>query len=153
MAGFRAFRRRRVFAPRSLYRGKRRMHPVIQRQFRRSYSRYRHRGSNSKWRRRTSRSYNRFGSRRRVKPMKSISCTLQHPETGQYQWERFTTKGIPDQCRRLAAFVCHYQLNIIPRGDPLGTDKLCTFKRTTDMVRVRGIGYQMSFVLQPKSGF
>jgi len=35
----------------------------------------------------------------------------------------------------------------------LGLDKLCTFKRTTDMVRVRGIGYQMSFVLQPKSGF
>ena len=85
--------------------------------------------------------------------MKSICRTLQDPATGQYQWERFTTKGIPDECRRLSAFVCHYQLNILPRGEPLGLDKLCTFKRTTDMVRVRGIGYQMSFVLQPKSGF
>jgi len=85
--------------------------------------------------------------------MKSICRTIQDPMSGQYQWERFTTKGIPDQCRHLSAFVCHYQLNIIPRGDPLGTDKLCMFKHTTDMVRVRGIGYQMSFVLQPKSGF
>ena len=53
----------------------------------------------------------------------------------------------------MLAFVCHYQLNIIPRGDPLGRDTLCTFKHTTDMVHVRGIRYQMSFVLQLKSGF
>ena len=44
-------------------------------------------------------------------------------------------------------------LNILPRGSPCGRDMLVPFVRTTDMVRVRGIGYSLNFVLQPKSGF
>ena len=44
-------------------------------------------------------------------------------------------------------------LNIIPHGVPMSRDSLMPFVRTTDMVRVRGIGYSLNFVLRPKSGF
>jgi len=53
----------------------------------------------------------------------------------------------------MASFESHYMLNILPCGVPMSRDSLMPFIRTTDMVRVRGIGYSLNFVLRPKSGF
>lgn len=78
---------------------------------------------------------------------------MQHPTTRQYQWKRFTVKGIPEKCQKSTCFISHYMLNIIPRGSPCGRDMLVPFVHTTDMVHIQGIGYSLNFVLQPKSGF
>ena len=85
--------------------------------------------------------------------MKMISRTMQDKETGIHQWERFTVQGIPEECRPMSSFVSYYMLNILPRGTPMSRDALMPYIRTTDMVRVRGIGYSLNFVLMPKSGF
>jgi len=53
----------------------------------------------------------------------------------------------------MASFESHYMLNILPCGVLMSRDSLMPFIRTTDMVRVRGIGYSLNFVLRPKSGF
>ena len=153
MAGLRPYRRHRAFVPRSLSRRKWGLHLTFQRRVCRSYSRYKRRRTYSKWRRHTSRSYNKSGFRRRVKPMKMISRTMQDKDIGVHQWERFMVQGIPEECRPMSSFVSYYMLNILPRGAPMSRDALMPFIRTTDMVRVRGIGYSLNFVLMPKSGF
>ena len=66
--------------------------------------------------------------------MRMICCTVQNKDTGQIIWERFTTKGIPEQVHQLTSFGCHYMLNMLPRGIPMTQDVLTTYKRMTDMV-------------------
>ena len=85
--------------------------------------------------------------------MRMMCRTVQNKDTGQIVWERFTTKGIPEQVHQLTSFGCHYMLNMLPRGIPMTQDVLTTYKRMTDMVRVRGIAIHLDFILQPKSGY
>ena len=85
--------------------------------------------------------------------MRMICHMVQNKDMGQIVWERFTTKGIPEEVHKLTSFGCHYMLNMLPRGIPMTQDVLIMYKRMTDMVRVCGIAIHLDFILQPKSGY
>ena len=68
--------------------------------------------------------------------MRMICHTVYNKDTGQIVWERFTTKGIPEEVHKLTSFGCHYMLNMLPQGIPMTQDVLTTYKQMMDIVTV-----------------
>jgi len=81
-----------------------------------------------------------------------ISRSLGRDEGGECD-EIISTKGFNNDQVGVMSFTCHYLINQIQKSFPTIPDRRLYYKRSSDMIRLRGVQVKARIVLGPRSGF
>jgi len=85
--------------------------------------------------------------------LNEVARTTQNKDNALFQFERFTTKGLPKPTHKYVAYTCRYLINKIERSKVRTAQELLPGTRNSDMIRCTGISINLEVLIEPKSTF